>query len=86
MRLYYYVLVLYCTAPVCVWAYGTNYGVCERITIPMCVEMKYNMTHMPNLVGHTNQKDAALGVHEFIPLVQVRIIFRVNLSNCILVE
>ncbi len=43
-----------------------------RITIPMCLEMKYNMTHMPNLVGHTNQKDAALGVHEFIPLVQVR--------------
>ena len=72
MRLLYYLLVLFCTTPVCVLAYGTNYGVCERITIPMCMEMKYNMTHMPNLVGHNNQKDAALGVHEFIPLVQVR--------------
>jgi len=45
-------------------------GRCERITIPLCSTMKYNMTRMPNLVGHTNQKDAELQVHEFIPLVQ----------------
>jgi frizzled protein 9/10 len=45
-------------------------GRCERITIPLCMNMKYNMTRMPNLVGLTNQKDAALQVHEFIPLIQ----------------
>ncbi|KAL3882755.1 hypothetical protein ACJMK2_029066 [Sinanodonta woodiana] len=45
---------------------------CERITIPMCLDMKYNLTRMPNLVGHTNQKDAAIEVHEFLPLVQIR--------------
>lgn len=44
---------------------------CERITIPMCLDMRYNMTLMPNLIGHTNQKDAAINVHEFLPLVQV---------------
>ncbi|ESO88974.1 hypothetical protein LOTGIDRAFT_228923 [Lottia gigantea] len=43
---------------------------CEPITIPMCKDMKYNTTRMPNLVGHENQKDAAIQVHEFLPLVQ----------------
>ena len=37
---------------------------CERITIPLCTGMKYNMTRMPNLVGITNQKDAALQVYQ----------------------
>ncbi|KAK6171519.1 hypothetical protein SNE40_019693 [Patella caerulea] len=44
---------------------------CEPITIPMCKDMKYNTTRMPNLVGHMNQKDAAIQVHEFLPLVQI---------------
>ena len=35
------------------------------------MDMRYNMTRMPNLIGHTNQKDAAIQVHEFIPLVQI---------------
>ena len=48
--------------------YGNN-DRCEKITIPMCADMKYNMTHMPNLIGHTSQKEA-LQVHEFVPLVQ----------------
>ena len=30
------------------------------------------MTRMPNLIGQTNQKDAAIQVHEFIPLVQIQ--------------
>lgn len=47
-----------------------QYARCERITIPMCMDMKYNLTRMPNLVGHTNQKDAAIQVHEFTPLVR----------------
>ena len=46
-------------------------GRCEPVTIPMCLDMRYNMTRMPNLVGHSNQKDAAIQVHEFIPLVQI---------------
>ncbi|XP_076445592.1 frizzled-9-like [Babylonia areolata] len=46
-------------------------GRCEPVTIPMCLDMRYNMTQMPNLVGHGNQKDAAIQVHEFIPLVRI---------------
>jgi len=41
----------------------TSAGRCEKITIPLCTGMKYNMTRMPNLVGIANQRDAALQVN-----------------------
>lgn len=44
---------------------------CERITIPMCQDMPYNLTRMPNLMGHTDQSQAAIQVHEFVPLVEI---------------
>lgn len=46
-------------------------GRCERITVRLCTDMKYNMTRMPNLVNHMNQKEAAVQINEFIPLIQV---------------
>ncbi|KAL4233420.1 Frizzled-9 [Mactra antiquata] len=48
-----------------------TYNRCTPITIPLCSNLRYNMTRMPNLVGNSNQKDAAMQVHGFIPLVQV---------------
>ena len=44
---------------------------CERITIPMCMDTGYNVTRMPNYLGHTSQADAAIHVHEFLPLVKI---------------
>lgn len=44
---------------------------CERITIPLCLDVEYNMTVMPNSIGHSKQDEAALEVHQFIPLVKV---------------
>uniref|UniRef100_A0A336KKJ8 CSON012256 protein n=1 Tax=Culicoides sonorensis TaxID=179676 RepID=A0A336KKJ8_CULSO len=44
---------------------------CERITIPLCLDIEYNMTVMPNSIGHSKQDEAALEVHQFIPLVKV---------------
>jgi len=41
-------------------------GRCEKITIPLCTGMKYNMTRMPNLVGISNQNDAALQVRRAV--------------------
>jgi len=41
---------------------GRSAGRCERITIPLCLDMKYNMTRMPNLVGHSTQAEAAMQV------------------------
>ena len=31
---------------------------CQRITVPACQGLGYNMTAMPNLAGHNNQIDA----------------------------
>lgn len=35
---------------------------CERISIPMCQELGYNLTVMPNFVGHEDQLQAERGV------------------------
>ncbi|KAK4323497.1 hypothetical protein Pmani_005812 [Petrolisthes manimaculis] len=44
---------------------------CERITIPMCKEMPYVTTRMPNMLGHFDQAEAAIQVHEYMPLVDI---------------
>ena len=52
-------------------SFGDQYGGrCEPITIPMCMDMRYNLTMMPNLIGNIDQKEAAIRAHEFAPLVQ----------------
>ncbi|MGH0155634.1 UNVERIFIED_CONTAM: hypothetical protein FKN15_059521 [Acipenser sinensis] len=43
---------------------------CEPIEIPMCQGIGYNMTRMPNYMRHENQKEAAIKLHEFAPLVE----------------
>nr|XP_057940064.1 frizzled-7-like [Doryrhamphus excisus] len=49
-----------------------EHGFCQTISIPLCTDMAYNQTIMPNLLGHTNQEDAGLEVHQFYPLVKVQ--------------
>ncbi|KTG46628.1 hypothetical protein cypCar_00026148 [Cyprinus carpio] len=49
-----------------------EHGFCQPITIPLCTDIAYNETIMPNLLGHTNQEDAGLEVHQFYPLVKVQ--------------
>ena len=48
-----------------------SHGRCELITIPLCKDIMYNMTIMPNLLNHQKQDDAGLEVHQFYPLVKV---------------
>lgn len=38
---------------------------CEKITIPMCQDLGYNLTVMPNLMENGNQKEAERGVIKF---------------------
>lgn len=33
-------------------------GKCERIKLPLCQDLRYNWTAMPNLMGHNDQKEA----------------------------
>lgn len=49
-----------------------DHGFCQAVSIPLCTDIPYNQTIMPNLLGHTNQEDAGLEVHQFYPLVQVQ--------------
>jgi len=49
-----------------------HHGRCEPITIPLCKEIRYNETIMPNLLNHPKQEDAGLEVHQFFPLVKVQ--------------
>ncbi|KAM3585711.1 uncharacterized protein V6R79_025128 [Siganus canaliculatus] len=49
-----------------------EHGSCQTITIPLCTDLAYNQTILPNLLGHSSQEDAGLEVHQFYPLVQVR--------------
>lgn len=47
-------------------------GACESISVPLCRDLVYDQTVMPNLLGHTSQEDAGLEVQRFDPLVRAR--------------
>ncbi|XP_034406923.1 frizzled-7-like [Cyclopterus lumpus] len=50
----------------------TSHRACQLISVPLCKDLVYNQTIMPNLLGHTTQEDAGLEVHQFYPLVKVQ--------------
>lgn len=45
---------------------------CEEITLPMCVNIGYNLTRMPNEMNHDTQEEAGLEVHQYWPLVEMK--------------
>lgn len=45
---------------------------CEEITTPMCRGIGYNQTSYPNEMNHETQEEAALEVHQFWPLVEIK--------------
>lgn len=51
---------------------GVRDVTCEPITIPMCRDIGYNMTYMPNQFNHDSQEEAGLEVHQFWPLVEIQ--------------
>ncbi|XP_041912774.1 frizzled-2-like [Alosa sapidissima] len=51
---------------------NTATGSCEQINIPLCKDLPYTHTLMPNLLGHRTQEDAGLEVHQFYPLVKIQ--------------
>ncbi|XP_047453730.1 uncharacterized protein LOC125015804 [Mugil cephalus] len=44
--------------------------ICEPISIPMCQGLSYNQTIVPNLLGHTSQREAAMKMSFFSALVE----------------
>jgi frizzled 5/8 len=51
--------------------YNEHPATCEEISVPMCRNMPYNFTLMPNQFNHETQQDAALEVHQFWALVEI---------------
>lgn len=47
---------------------------CEPIRIDMCAHLKYNMTLMPNYLGHSTQEEAIIQLRPYSQLV--------NIFNC----
>lgn len=44
---------------------------CVPIEIPLCRNIGYNLTYMPNAFHHETQEEAGLEVHQFYPLVEI---------------
>ncbi len=45
---------------------------CEKITVPMCQGLEYNVTSMPNQFNHETQQDAAIEVcFQFLTFLRI---------------
>ncbi|XP_033119087.1 frizzled-1-like, partial [Anneissia japonica] len=44
-------------------------GSCEDIILPMCLNMSYSQTSLPNVLGHTSQFDALTAIIDNVILV-----------------
>ncbi|XP_061675598.1 atrial natriuretic peptide-converting enzyme-like [Syngnathoides biaculeatus] len=49
---------------------GEDGAMCEPLTIPLCQDMSYNQTLMPNQLGHASQRDAAIKMSFFHSIAQ----------------
>lgn len=47
-----------------------NHGKCEEIKNEICKPMQYNVTIFPNLLGHTNQQEAGMEIHQYVTLIK----------------
>lgn len=44
-------------------------GKCERIRLSQCQDLGYNWTAMPNLMGHSDQKEAEEAVNIIVIII-----------------
>nr|XP_046255514.1 uncharacterized protein LOC124064783 isoform X2 [Scatophagus argus] len=44
---------------------------CEPISVPLCKDLPYSETIMPNILGHKTQDDAGLSIQQFVSFVKV---------------
>lgn len=43
---------------------------CEKVNAPLCSNMGYNATRIPNMLGHETQREAELEFKQFLPLIE----------------
>ncbi|XP_028326596.1 uncharacterized protein LOC114478025 [Gouania willdenowi] len=61
---------LFTTASCAHYGVSSSGGICEPITIPVCQGLSYNETIVPNLLGHTSQREAVMKMSFFNSIVQ----------------
>ncbi|XP_031723369.1 uncharacterized protein LOC116394431 isoform X2 [Anarrhichthys ocellatus] len=44
---------------------------CQTITVPVCSDLSYTETVLPNVLGHATQEEAGMALQVFAPLIQV---------------
>lgn len=59
-----------------------SHGRCEPITVQLCMNIGYNETIMPNILGHTSQAAAGYDIGAFQPLVKVNCSPELNIFLC----
>ncbi|XP_034467512.1 uncharacterized protein LOC117777094 [Hippoglossus hippoglossus] len=50
----------------------TSLATCQTITVPLCNDLPYTDTALPNVFGHKTQQEADMELQQFYPLVKVR--------------
>ena len=58
------------------------HGLCEPITVQLCMGIGYNQTIMPNMLGHATQTSAGYEVGAFQPLVKINCSPELNIFLC----
>ncbi|XP_056374408.1 secreted frizzled-related protein 4 [Hyla sarda] len=66
-------MMLLLTAALCLLELGTGVqpAPCETVRIPMCKEMPWNITRMPNHLHHSTQENAVLAIEQYQELVDI---------------
>ncbi|KAL6259982.1 hypothetical protein P5V15_009890 [Pogonomyrmex californicus] len=55
---------------------------CERLNVSFCRGLRYNLTAMPNFMGHEDQRQAERGLSAFMPLVHYNCSKHLRLFLC----
>ncbi|XP_073486600.1 secreted frizzled-related protein 4 isoform X3 [Aquarana catesbeiana] len=65
--------MLLVTAVLCalVMERGVHPAPCETVRIPMCKDMPWNITRMPNHLHHSTQENAILAIEQYQELVEI---------------
>ncbi|XP_070148948.1 frizzled-4-like isoform X1 [Polyergus mexicanus] len=68
--------------------WGINHGhagtgpKCEKLSVSFCRGLRYNLTAMPNFMGHEDQRQAERGLTAFMPLVHYNCSRHLRLFLC----
>lgn len=55
---------------------------CEDITGPVCQDMPYNKTVLPNMFGHESQEEVEIEMYQFSPLVSAQCSMKLHPLMC----